>query len=93
MPTTKNRLIAIVASLHSSHSKREEEEEHFDTTMNTQIGSALPSEKLDRNNFASWEYKMHQYLVGQGYWSYIEGAHIDQPIETTPKYATWVQAA
>ena len=42
----------------------------------------LPSEKLDRNNFASWEYKMHQYLVGQGYWSYIEGAHIDRPIET-----------
>ena len=34
----------------------------------------LPSEKLDRNNFASWEYKMHQYLVGQGYWSYIKGA-------------------
>ena len=71
---TKNRLIAIVASLRSSHSKREEEEEeeeHFDTTMNTQMGSAL----------------------GQGYWSYIEGAHIDQPIETAPEYATWVQAA
>ena len=42
--------------------------------MNTQMGSALPSEKLDRNNFASWEYKMHQYLVGQGYWGYIKGA-------------------
>ena len=61
--------------------------------MNTQMGSALPSEKLHRNNFASWEYKMHQYLVGQGYWSYIKGAHIDQPIETAPEYATWVQAA
>ena len=36
---------------------------------------------------------MHQYLVGKGYWSYIEGAHIDQPIETGPKYTTWVQAA
>ena len=52
------------------------------------MGSALPSEKLDRNNFASWEYKMHQYLVG-----HIEGAHIDQPIKTAPQYATWVQAA
>ena len=61
--------------------------------MNTQMGSALPSEKLDRNNFASWEYKMHQYLVGQGYWSYIKGAHEDQPVETAPKYATWEQAA
>ena len=61
--------------------------------MNTQMGSTLPSEKLDRNNFASWEYKMHQYLVGQGYWSYIKGAHEDKPIETSPGYATWEQAA
>ena len=55
--------------------------------------SALPTEKLDRNNFASWEYKMHQYLVGQGYWSYIEGANTDQPGLETPAYATWEQAA
>ena len=47
-----------------AYSKREEEEEEDFDTMNTQMGSALPSEKLDRNNFASWEYKMHQYLVG-----------------------------
>ena len=33
------------------------------------MGNSLPTEKLHRNNFASWEYKMHQYLVGQGYWS------------------------
>ena len=57
------------------------------------MGSALPSEKLDRNNFASWEYKMHEYLVGQGYWSYIEGAHVDPPDLKTPQYATWEQAA
>ena len=57
------------------------------------MGSALPREKLDRNNFASWEYKMHQYLVGKGYWSYIEGVHVDQPVETAPEYATSVQAA
>ena len=57
------------------------------------MGSALPSENLDRNNFASWEYKMHQYLVGQGHWSYIEGAHVDQPGLKTPEYATWEQAA
>ena len=50
------------------------------------MGSALPSEKLDRNNFASWE-------LGQGYWSYIEGIHIDRPIKTALGYATWEQAA
>ena len=36
---------------------------------------------------------MHQYLVGQGYWSYIKGAHKDQPVETALEYATWEQAA
>ena len=54
--------------------------------MNTQMGGALPTEKLDRTNFASWEYKMHQYLVGQGYWSYIEGAHESQPNPTHAGY-------
>ena len=57
--------------------------------MNTQMGSALPTEKLDRTNFASWEYKMHQYLVGQGYWSYIEGAHEIQPNPTHESYPAW----
>ena len=56
------------------------------------MGSALPTEKLDRINFAVWEYKMHQYLVGQGYWSYIKGAHEDQPILMAPEYVTWEQA-
>ena len=83
-----NRLIVIVAPLHSVYSKREEEEVD---TMNNQMGSALPNEKLDRNNFASWEYKMHQDLVRQGYWTYIKGAHEEQPGLTTPEYATWQQ--
>ena len=39
------------------------QEKKSTSTMNTQMGSALPREKLDRNNFASWEYKMYQYLV------------------------------
>ena len=57
------------------------------------MGSALPTEKLDRNNFASWEYKMHQYLVGQGYWSYFKGVHEERPVETAPGYAIWEQDA
>ena len=36
---------------------------------------------------------MKHYLVGQGYWSYIIGAHEDQPIITDPEYATWEQAS
>ena len=36
---------------------------------------------------------MHQYLVGQGYWSYIKGVYEDHPVETDPEYVTWEQAA
>ena len=35
---------------------------------------------------------MHQYLVGQGYWSYIEWAQEHQPNPTHANYPTWEQA-
>jgi hypothetical protein len=35
--------------------------------MDRGVGSFLPTEKLDRTNYASWSYKMHQYLLGHGY--------------------------
>ena len=31
------------------------------------MASSLLTEKIDRSNYASWSYKMHQYLVGHGY--------------------------
>ena len=49
------------------------------------MASSLPTEKLDRNNYASWSYKMHQYLLGHGYWSYIEGANHAAP-ESTQRF-------
>ena len=61
--------------------------------MNTQMGNSLLSEKLDQNNFAYWEYKMHQYLVDQGYWCYIEGAQEMKPNPAHDDYSTWEQAA
>ena len=57
------------------------------------MGGALPTEKLDKSNFASWEYNMHQYLVSQGYWTYIEGAQENQPNLTHADYPTWEQVA
>ena len=39
------------------------------------MASSLPTENLDRNNYASWSYKMHQHLLGHGYWNYVEGAN------------------
>ena len=43
------------------------------------MASSLLTEKLDRNNYASWSYKMHQYLLRHSYWSYVEGANDTAP--------------
>ena len=43
------------------------------------MGSSLPTEKLGQNNYASWEYKMHQYLLGHGYWNDVDGANDEAP--------------
>ena len=56
------------------------------------MGSTLPTIKHDRNNFASWEYKMQQYLVSLDYWGYIEGAQEMQPNPTHADYPTWEEA-
>ena len=62
--------------------------------MNTQMGRSLPREKLERRSqFSSWEYKMNQYLVSQGYWSYMNGALENKPDITNANYPTWEQGA
>ena len=73
-----NRICSNCAALHADDYQNRLTNREEIYAMNNQMGSALPTEKLDRTNFASWEYKMHQYLVGQGYWSYIKGAHENQ---------------
>ena len=50
--------------------------------MDRSMASSLPTKKLDRTNYASWSYKMHQYLLGHGYWSYVEGANDAAPEST-----------
>ena len=37
------------------------------------MGSTLQTEKLKCNNYASSEYKMHHYMLGHNYLSYIFG--------------------
>ena len=62
-----------------------------DREMDKGIGSSLPTENLDRRNYASWPYKMHQYLLGHRYWSYMEGAN-DAAVEPTHRdFPTWEQ--
>ena len=60
--------------------------------MDRNIASSLPTKKLDRSNYASWLYKMHQYLLGHGYWSYVEGANVAAPDSTHKDFPMWEQA-
>ena len=62
--------------------------------MNTQMGSLLPSENLlDRSSFSYWEYKMNQYLVGQGYWGYVNDTLQKKSDITNANYRMWEQGA
>ena len=53
--------------------------------MNTQMGSSLPSEKLDRSNDSQDE----PIPIGQGYWSYINDAQENRPNPKNADYSTW----
>ena len=53
--------------------------------------SSLPIEKLDKHNYASWSYKMHWYLLGHGYSSYVEGVN-EIALELSQKeFPAWEQ--
>ena len=47
--------------------------------MDRGMASLLLTEKLDRSNYASWSYKMHQYLLEHGYWSYVDESNDATP--------------
>ena len=53
--------------------------------MNTQMGSSLPSKKLDWSNYSSWENKMNQFLVRQGHWSTTKPRRIAQQSRAKPR--------
>ena len=50
--------------------------------MDRRMGSSLLTEKLDRSHYALCSYKMHQYMLGHGYWSYVDGANDAAPEST-----------
>ena len=39
----------------------------------------IVSEKLDKNNFHAWKFRMTNFLMGKGYWEYIDGEHEEAP--------------
>ena len=48
--------------------------------MDRGMASSLPTKKLD---------KMHQYLLGHGYWSYVVGANDTTPESTHRDFPAW----
>ena len=72
-----------------------DEESSSSNNRNTDraMGSSLPIEKLNRSNYVSWAYKMHQYVLRHGYWSYVEEAN-EVPLEPAHRdFPTWEQVA
>ena len=61
--------------------------------MDRGMASSLPTEKLDRSNYASWLCKMHQYLLGHGYLSYVDGENDTTPEPTHANFPAWEQSA
>ncbi|MCO5594251.1 hypothetical protein L7F22_048278 [Adiantum nelumboides] len=41
--------------------------------------SGLVSDKLDKNNFHAWKFRMTNFLMGKGYWDYIDGDQEKMP--------------
>ena len=35
--------------------------------------SQIVTEKLDKNNFQAWKFRMTNFLMGKGYWDFITG--------------------
>ena len=60
--------------------------------MDQGMGTSLSTKKIDRSNFASRSYKMHQYLLGHGYGSYVEGANGVSTDSTHKDFLAWEQS-
>ncbi|MCO5567591.1 hypothetical protein L7F22_021285 [Adiantum nelumboides] len=41
--------------------------------------SGFVSDKLDKNNFHAWKFRMTNFLIGKGYWVYIDGNQEEMP--------------
>jgi hypothetical protein len=48
------------------------------------------SEKLDKNNFHAWKFRMTNFLMGKGFWDYVEGENED-PLKLPEENATVVE--
>ena len=48
--------------------------------MAPENGSQIVIEKLHKNNFPAWKFRMTNFLMRKGYWDYIEGDVEEAPV-------------
>ena len=58
--------------------------------MAAENGSKIVTEKLDKNNFPAWRFRMKNFLMGRGYWDYIEEVQ-EEALEIPKENATAAQ--
>lgn len=60
----------------------------------------IVGEKLDKNNYAIWKFRMENFLIGKGYWDLISGdeAERDMPVrnpthDQIKSHKAWLERA
>ncbi len=46
--------------------------------------SQIAIEKLDKNNFQVWKFRIMNFLMGKGYWEFITGDEKEPPLPENP---------
>jgi len=46
--------------------------------------SQITIEKLDKNNFQMWKFRIMNFLMGEGYWEFITGDEKKSPLPKNP---------
>jgi hypothetical protein len=46
--------------------------------------SQITIEKLDKNNFQVWKFKIMNFVMGKGYWEFITGDEKEPPFLENP---------
>ena len=46
--------------------------------------SQIVTEKLDKNNFQAWKFRMTNFLMGKGYWEFIIGNEVEPVLSNAP---------
>jgi len=69
--------------------------------MSDDVLTQIVLENLHKNNFHAWKFRLTNFLMGKGYWDYIEGDMEKQPglpeQNATPQqikaYKDWMQGS